>query len=67
MEKTIREVIAHMGLALVCVSLFFLFGAIGAIEIGYATFTDHMALIVSCLAVCFIGAVLTNVRKETEE
>ena len=64
MEKSIRVVLAYMGLVLAIVGMFFLFGIIGSIENGLTTFADNTALIISSLAVAFVGALLTNVRKD---
>ena len=64
MEKSIRVVLAYMGLVLAIVGMVFLFGIIGSIENGLTTFKDNTALIISSLAVAFVGALLTNVRKD---
>ena len=66
MEKTLRAVLPWVGIALVTVSLFFIFGTVGAIEHETMTYDGTLKLFVSFLSVLFVGAILTNVKGEKE-
>lgn len=67
MAEKIKFVIQMTGALLALVSIAFIFGLAGSVELNIMSFKDSLPQFITYLAVAGFGALLTNIRKGEQE